>query len=94
MFLVRISMRRRFWPVERAIFVLDIKNCVFFLKSVVGLWNKSSTDSDLRGGCPYIRNYVSSCRKDSRVHGRQPRAVEGSTPKKMTGLESEVMKAG
>jgi hypothetical protein len=30
----------------------------------------------------------------TRVHGRPPRAVEGSTPKKMAGLESEVLKAG
>jgi len=60
----------------------------------VGLWNKSLTDLDLRGGCPYISNYVSSCREDSRLHGRPPRAVEGNTPKKMAGLESEVLKAG
>ena len=61
-------------------FVVCFKKCGWSVEQV-------ATDSDLRGGCPYNRHYLRSCREDCRVCDRPLRAVKNSAPKKMSGLE-------
>ena len=42
----------------------------------------------------HTSEFMSAVVGKTRVHGRPPRAVEGSTSKKVSGLQSEVLKAG